>query len=219
MSARQCRRPMRGGCVRALVLVLAGVLAGCAPGPHAATAGDLRAEDYPGVLVDSTALPDGLFLRQRIEARYRDREIGFAAVLQSAEGVLSLLALTPYGTRAFLLEQRGQALRFTRYVDRTLPFPPRFVMLDVHRTLFLGLPGAPRADGRHQGMLFGERITEHWRGGRLLARSFERLDGRPRGLIRIAYHGGMRAPEPPSRIDLDNAWFGYRLVIHTLPSD
>jgi hypothetical protein len=157
--------------------------------------------------------------RQRIEARFGDRNIAFSAVLQSDAGVLSLLALTPYGSRAFLLQQRGKALAFTRYVDRDLPFPPRFIMLDVHRTLFLGLPGAPLPDGDHTAVQHGERIAERWRGGRLLERTFERVDGRPAGRIRIAYQGGMRPPLPPARMDLDNGWFGYQLAIHTLADE
>jgi hypothetical protein len=211
---------VRASAVRLLLALALGLLLGaCAPSPPPSTAAGARAQDYPGELVDSSALPDGLFLRQRIEARFGERELGFSAVLQSEGGVLSLLALTPYGTRAFLLQQRGQALSFERYVEPSLPFPPRFILLDVHRTLFLGLPGAPLADGEHQGVRGGERIRERWQGGRLLARSFERIDGRPRGLIRITYEGGMAGAAPPARIDLDNGWFGYRLAIHTLANE
>jgi Protein of unknown function (DUF3261) len=209
---------------RTLALVLALLLAffavpGCMSGEPRRSAQHARAEDYPGELLDSTALPDGLFLRQRIEARFGERELAFSAVLQTADGVLSLLALTPYGTRAFLLEQRGQAVSFTSYVERALPFPPRFILIDVQRTLFLGLPGAPLPDGDHTGVHNGERITERWHGSRLLARSFERLGGGFRGPIRITYPGGMRGTAPPRRIELDNAWFGYQLTIHTLASD
>jgi hypothetical protein len=200
----------------ALVLVFAFAGAGCTGTPRSAS--PARAADYPGELVDSAALPS-LFLRQRIEARFGDRSIAFSAVLQSDAGVLSLLALTPYGSRAFLLQQRGKTIAFNRYVDRDLPFPPRFILLDVHRTLFLGLPGAPLPDGDHTAVQHGERIVERWRGGRLLERTFERVDGRPAGRIRIAYQDGMRPPLPPARIDLHNGWFGYQLAIHTLADE
>jgi len=202
-----------------LLLAILCALHGCMSGEPPRSAQQARAEDYPGELRDSAALPDGLFLRQRIEARFNERELGFSAILQTADGVLSLLALTPYGTRAFLLEQRGQTVSFTSYVDRALPFPPRFILIDVQRTLFVGLPGAPLPDGDHTAVRSGERVTERWRGGRLLARSFERLDGRPRGAIRITYQGGMRGTVPPRRIELDNTWFGYQLTIHTLASE
>jgi hypothetical protein len=205
--------------VSVLSLAMLCALHGCTSGEPPRSAQQARAEDYPGELLDSAALPDGVFLRQRIEARFGERELGFAAVLQTAEGVLSLLALTPYGTRAFLLEQRGRAVSFTSYVDRALPFPPRFILIDVQRTLFLGLPGAPLPDGEHTAVRNGERISERWRGHRLLARSFERLDGHPRGPIRITYPGGMRGTVPPPRIELENTWFGYQLTIHTLASE
>jgi hypothetical protein len=203
----------------ALLFALSSGLTGCARDEPPRTVRDARPQDYPGELVDSSALPDGIFLRQRIEARFGERELGFSAVLQSADGVLSLLAFTPYGTRAFLIEQRGKAVHFTSYVDRVLPFPPRFIVLDVHRTLFLGLPGGPLRDGEHEGVRDGERIKERWRGGKLLERTFEREDGRPGGTIRIAYPDGMRGARPPAQVVLDNGWFGYRLVIHTLAGE
>jgi hypothetical protein len=199
---------------RLLAALVLAVACGCGPqpSPHSRPAADA----YPGELLDSSALPDGLFVRQRIAAKYGKRDLSFSAVLQTDQGTLSLLALTPYGSRAFSVEQRGQRVSFQRFVDQELPFPPRFILLDVHRTLFIGLPGAPLADGVHEGERSGERIVERWQNARLLERTFTRLDGRPKGAVRIAYQGGMSAGEIPARIDLDNGWFGYRLAIHTL---
>lgn len=186
----------------------------------------LTEDAYPGALVDSAALPDGVFLRQRIEARFGGRSASFAAVLQVDGGVLSLLALTPYGTRAFLLEQVGQSVRFTRYVDRELPFPPRFILVDVHRALFAGLgqpPPSALVEHRHEHtherafVREGERVTELWREGRLFERRFERLDGEPAGVIRARYPDGVAPGALPARIELDNGWFGYQLSIRTLP--
>jgi hypothetical protein len=54
---------------------------------------------------------------------------------------------------------------------------------------------------------------------RVLKWAFERLDGVPPGRITITYEGGLDpAPSsvPPTRIELDNAWFGYRLVLEGL---
>jgi hypothetical protein len=138
-------------------------------------------------------------------------------VLQVDAGVLSLLALTPYGTRAFLLEQSGQSIRFTPFVDRELPFPPRFILIDVHRALFsaLGTP-PPSADGEHVFERDGERVTERWRGGKLLERRFERLDHKPKGTIRVSYGAGIAPNVTPQIIELDNGWFDYRLSIRTL---
>lgn len=215
---------MSGIFERSCVLTLCLLVFACAPA--AAPKAPLRDDAYPGVLVDSASLPQGIFLRQRIEARFRDqggtRSMSFAAVLQTDGGVLSLLALTPYGTRAFLLEQRGQAVRFQAYVDRALPFPPRFILLDVHRALFRSARGT--AVVPENGALIaerdGERIREQWKGGALLERSFERLDGKPAGIIRVRYGAGMPSDFPasrlPERIELHNAWLGYELSIQTL---
>jgi hypothetical protein len=172
---------------------------------------------YPGVLTDSAVLPDGLFLRQRIDARFGERTMSFSAVLQVDGGVLSLLALTPYGTRAFLIEQIGQSIRFTPYIDRELPFPPRFIVLDVHRALFSGLATpSPRADGEHSYERDAERITERWQGGTLRERRFERLDHKPKGTIRVGYGAGVAPNAIPRHIELDNGWFGYQLSIRAL---
>jgi len=172
---------------------------------------------YPGELVDSQRLPDGVFLRQRVEAHYPGGAVSFAAVLQTADGALSLLELTPYGARAFLIEQRGQSVHYTPFVEHELPFPPRFILLDVHRALFLGLPGAPLSDGVHGAEQHGEALTERWAGGRLQERSYRRLDGRPSGLIRIRYAAPVPGSRWPGLIELDNGWFGYHLTIRTLP--
>ena len=199
----------------AAVFALLLALAGCASGPPAAP--QPRPDAYPGDLIDSRELPDGLFLRQRIGATFDKHELSFQAVLQTDQGVLSLLALTPYGTRAFLIEQRGVEVKLTQFVDRELPFPPRFILLDVHRTLFHRLSPAALPDGLHEASRFDERVVERWHGGRLLERTFVRLDEKPPGTIRIVYHGGMPAGfAPPTRIALDNGWFGYRLWIETL---
>jgi hypothetical protein len=202
----------------AAILALLAPLSGCASGPPALPRP--RPEAYPGELLDSSGLPDGLFLRQRIGATFGEHEVSFEAVLQTDGGVLSLVALTPYGTRAFLIEQRGVDVKFTKFVDRELPFPPRFILLDVHRTLFLRLSRTALADGLHVAERLDERIVERWHGGRLHERTFVRLDEKPTGTIRIVYHGGMLPGfTPPIRVELNNGWFGYRLWIETLQAE
>lgn len=199
--------------MRPLLVLALIVLTACAGTPRKPA---LTEADYPGVLVDSQELPDGLFVRQRIEARFRDRKDSFSAVLQVEGGVLSLLALTPYGTRAFLIEQRGQRISYTAYVDRELPFPPRFIVLDVHRAMFAGLGDGAAADGVRVIERNGERLTETWRGGKLYERRFERLDGKPEGAIRISYPDGLAPVAIPERVTLDSGWFGYQLKVERI---
>jgi hypothetical protein len=84
----------------------------------------------------------------------------------------------------------------------------------VHRALFMGL--SDKTDGTHRGRREGEAVTETWQGGKLLRRSFRRLDRRPRGTITIEYVGGMVDSRPPAKIVLDNQWFGYTVEISTV---
>lgn len=199
--------------MRPLLVLALIVLTACAGTPRKLA---LTEADYPGALVDSQELPDGLFVRQRIEASFRDRKDSFSAVLQVEGGVLSLLALTPYGTRAFLIEQRGQLISYTAYADRELPFPARFIVLDVHRAMFAGLGGGAAVDGVRVIERNGERVSESWRGGELYERRFERLDGKPEGTIRVSYPDGVAPHEVAERFTLDNGWFGYQLKVERI---
>jgi Protein of unknown function (DUF3261) len=200
---------------RCLLLALL-ACAGCMPemrGPER----PLRNEDYPGTLRPSEELPDGIFLRQRVTARYRDRSGSFGAVVETAEGRLRMLTLTPFGTRAFLIEQHGIDIDFTAYVDQPLPIPPRFMLLDLHRTMFLGSAEPPLHEGERRFERDGEEVRERFENGALVWRAYRRLDGKPAGTIAIEYRGGMRGLAPPDTIVLTNAWFGYTLTITTLP--
>ena len=154
-------------------------------------------------------------MRQHIVARPGEEEVSFDAVVQHHEGTLTLLGLTPFGTRAFLLRQRGTEVEFTSYIPRELPFPPRYMLLDVHRALFIGVPGAPHPDGIHTGTRDGEEIREAWSGGRLRERTFRRLDGSPPGVITVRYEGGMMPGHPVEHMTYENGWFGYSLAVTT----
>lgn len=172
--------------------------------------------DYPGPLHAPSTYPRDFALDQTVTAHHAQGSDTFRAVVEKNGDALVMVGLGPHGGRAFVLAQEGDAIRFESQLPRELPFPPRYMLLDVHRAWLLGLPGAPLADGEHQGELEGEEITETWADGRLLARTFRRLDGRPAGLVRITYQGGLStdlSAEPPTRVELDNGWFGYRLVI------
>jgi hypothetical protein len=202
---------------RAAIAGLALLVAACAhrPKPLPDEAG------YPGTLADLGRVPGSFMWRQSIAARYGTQSGRFEAVVQKQGDRMLILGLTPMGTRAFLLEQQGTATKATIYVDRAMPFPPKYVFLDVHRTYFIGLTPPPAGDGWHEAVRDGETIRELWRGGRLFERHFERLDHHPPGQIVVRYDGGYApAPVPhPGRIVLDNGWFGYQLTIDTLEAE
>jgi hypothetical protein len=202
--------------VHALGLLVA--LTACAAGPEHPPR-PIGEADYPGALVPVTEIPGAFLWRQQIAAEYGPRTVSFEAVLQKKDDRLVVLGLTPYGTRAFVIEQTGTSFTFTNHLppEHALPFPPRSILLDIHRAWFMALPGGPKVDGEHAGDREGERITEVWRGGRVVERRYRRLNDLPVGEIAVRYgKDGMTGLEPPDEVVLDNRWFGYRLVVRTV---
>jgi hypothetical protein len=173
---------------------------------------------YPGMLIDPATVPRQFLMRQRIRADYGDREIAFESVVQKKGEVLTVIGMTPFGTRAFSLVQTGTEVEFTAHVDRELPFPPEYILQDIHRAFLwdVRLPNPPQ-EGAQETETEGERVRQSWEAGRLRARSFERIDGRPEGLIRVEYgEAGMSEMVPTREVVLVNGWFGYRLEIETV---
>lgn len=175
--------------------------------------------EYPGVLARPSELHsplgDAFALEQRVRSESPAGAHEFRAVLQKRGDELVLVGLGPHGGRGFVLTQRGTEVDFESHLPEELPFPPRFMLLDIHRTWFVGLP-APQEDGEHTETIDGEEIVERWEGGRLRERTFRRIDGEPPGVIRVEYEGGLGTETPPSIVRFDNGWFGYRLILTTL---
>jgi hypothetical protein len=197
----------------ALILALLG---SCGPPP---AAGPLP--EYPGTLTavselrSPSALGEAFAFEHRVRSESPEGTHEFRAVLQKQGDTLVIVGLGPHGGRGFSLTQRGEEIEFESQLPRELPFPPRFMLLDVHRVWFRGLDG-PLPDGEHRGELDGEEIVERWENSRLMERNFRRIDGEPPGLIRVIYEGGLGGDEPPPVVRYDNGWFGYRLTITTL---
>lgn len=170
-----------------------------------------------GELVSPPGLGEDFLLRQQVVAHTAEGEYRFQAVLQKRDGELVLIGLGPHGGRGFVLRQRGRQVEFQNYLPdgRTLPFPARFMLIDVQRVWFWGLPG-PRPDGVHRGRRGDETITERWAGGALRERRFARVSGEPDADITIRYTPALGPGRPPTQVELDNAWFGYRLSLATL---
>lgn len=187
----------------------------------------LQPDAYPGVLLDPANIPGNFMWRQSIRAHYREPDgskgsVRFEAIVQKRGPVLSVLGMTPFGTRAFLIEQRGQSIQTRKFIDAESPLPSRFMLIDIHRTFFGGITAEAHAGADHRagGWIAveqdGEEVRERHAYGKLLERRFRRLDGRPEGEIRIRYGDGFHDLQPPRHVELDNRWFGYRLEIETL---
>jgi hypothetical protein len=154
--------------------------------------------------------------RQQVKARYGETRVQFRSVLQKRGDTLTLLGLTPFGTRAFLPQQEGTAVTFTSYVDRVFPFPSHYLLLDIQRALFIGIGSGPLPDGVHTASRDGEEIRERWHAGRIMERTFRRETGQPPGSITITCKDGMVYGVPPAKLKFRNGWFGYELTITTL---
>lgn len=155
--------------------------------------------------------------RQRLAASYGQQSFSFQALLEKEQDTLSLLFLTPYGTRALLLRQSGADVDTRYFVSQRLPFPPRHILTDVYRVFFRGASGTPRSDGSHRLLVDGETFVERWRGGLLEQREVyaEATQGRPAVVIR--YRPGTDFQAPAGRVELDNRAYGYRIEIETVP--
>lgn len=212
-----------------LCAFLCTALAGCCTTARP-TLSDL---DYPGTLLAPTQLATEALWRQRVTATWRTpdqepQERGFDAALQRQGDVLTVIGLSPLGTVGFSIQQSANrqgvaGLDVVNNIEDELVIPPRFILLDVHRTFFpwnapnwQPMQGAGNRTCRRD----GEEIRETWQNSRLQKRTFRRIDNQPPGLITVTYDwhkpdGSTPNWALPCQATLDNAWFGYQLSITT----
>jgi hypothetical protein len=157
-----------------------------------------------------------MLLEQRLTGQYEQGDSSLRCVLQLSRGVMTVIGLTPFGSRAFVLTQHGTEYQLEKLVDRPLPFDPRHVLVDIQRVLFRRVVahGASAADGIHEQTDHGERIREQWRGGALVERTFLTPDGGTL-LARVEFTGAAE-PLVARRVELHDERFGYKLVIETV---
>lgn len=215
---------VRSGLAAGFAIALLGAI-GCQRGPTTQPEGrekqppeqapELTEDAYPGQLRPMSEVSENFVLRQQLRGEALGRRFRGETVLQKQGDTLTLVGLSPFGTRAFTLIQRGDEVEYSEHMPQPLPFPARFMLIDIHRTLFVGLDG-PRDDGEHTGVVGDENVREHWAAGKLHTRVFTRVAGSPKGAITVTYEGGYRPGEAPPTIGFDNRWFGYKLTIETL---
>lgn len=176
----------------------------------------LTAEMYPWRLREPAALGRDFLWQQRLTAKTGQREDTLSVAVQKKGNTLTLIGLTPFNTKAFVLRQQGDDVQFQSFVNREMPFPPRFVLVDVQRA-YLALAGdaTPAQFGYKSWPLDGEQVEETCANHQLTERKFRRLDGQPPGVVRIRYQGYWPGGAP-RRVVIDNGWFGYTLTVETL---
>lgn len=164
-----------------------------------------------------------LTIDQEVTAEHAGGSERFRAVLEIRGDRLVMVGLGPHGGRAFVLTQDGESVRFASQMPRELPFPPEFMLMDVHRAWLMGIPregGAPLPDGEHDAFIEGENVHEVWSGGRLVSRSFHILASNlAYWSVRITYEGGLGPSELPTRVILESHPApdqSYRLILENL---
>lgn len=166
----------------------------------------------PGALVDPGELQANFMMRQRITVAIGDRTYSYDAVLQKRGATLTLVGLTPFGTRAFVVEQRGVALSYRATTSAPPPFPPRYMLIDVQRVFLVTLGPPPSGgDGERVVTRGDDEVRERWRGGRLVWRRFRRSSGE----ATVDYGEGMLGHRAPPIVRYRNDWLGYSLTIAT----
>lgn len=205
-----------------MALALGALAAGCGPRTVATATPEQLANAYPTVLATPSSLGADFMMEQEVTMTHAEGEHTFRAILQKRGDELLLLGLAPHGGRAFVLTQRGQDVTFESFMPEELPFPPRYILHDIHRTWFQGTGDAPtNAEGWRELERDGERVRERVGTGGVLERHFERLDGAPAGSIVVRYGDGLApgAPNgarPPDEVTFENGWFGYTGRVRTL---
>ena len=174
--------------------------------------------DYPGVLRAPEALGFDVVWQQRVTAFWGEgQQRGFDAAIQKQGDKLTVIGLSPTGAIGFSIVMHGDAIEVQNHMAEELPFPARFILLDVQRAFYPWLRGEFRdtgADVVRSDRVDDERVSEEWRGGRLVERRFRR-DDEPDGEIVVRYEWADGSWRGPARAELDNGWFGYRLQVDT----
>jgi Protein of unknown function (DUF3261) len=190
------------------VLVLLGLTAcAAAPGPKS----PIPPHDLRGVLVSTEQLKPPFVVQQRIEGRYQGGDATMECVVQLKDNKLTVLGLTPFGTRAFVIEQTGTTVHFEKFIDRDLPVQPEAVLYDIHRVFFRGLP-RPDSDGVREQQDQSELVRETWSGGHITERRFQGLEGPVPTLVVVAFDGAP-APVIAPHVRITNVAYGYTLEI------
>ncbi len=208
--------------MRAALAALLLSAAGCASPPP----------PEPDILVSPERLqqaPDFL-ARQRVSAAFEGGEASFEAALQKQGDTLTVIGLSPFGTRAFTLVQGPQGVTFESHLpagkegERGPPLRPRYLLQDIHHAFFLRLP--PYEGRSARGVIsylgadgdVGKEVVSEERDeeGRVLARTFVPQQA-PGGRVTVTYEPGI-GPDglPPAWARLENEVHRYRLVIETL---
>lgn len=177
---------------------------------HAIDASALSA----GPILPVAAAGDDFFYEQRITVSWPDGERGFSAALQKVNETLSVVALGPMGQPAFRIQLREGEVTMEAFTDRTLPFPPEYIVADVQKAFFEWIEPPPGVASDERAGTFEElHVEEQFSHGALRSRTFSRSDAPEAGLVEVTFTDN-EAREIPD-VKIVNGWFGYTLTVVT----
>lgn len=219
------RSPLRSGArtvfwrVRLLGWLLLPLASCGGTSPAATPAPSASVPALKEVLPPPGDVPFDFSWRQHLVASYGEQEFTFQAVVEKSANRLQLLFLAPYGSRALLLEQDDARVASEYFVPQRLPFPPEYILSDVHRVYLRGFADSPLADGTHRALVDGELFVDHWSGGLLKAREVFADEASTIPSVTVRYSPGGARRAPAREVVLDNRAYGYRIEIETEPAD
>lgn len=195
---------------------------GCAHATPPPSASDPVEETPPDAWIDPATMPRDFLWRQRLTTTYGEHRYRFEAVLEKSGSTLRILFLTPYGTRALLIEQAHGQVHTEYFIPQRLPFPPERILGDVHRAYFRGFDGRLPLNGTNEYRDHAEMFEDTWQSGRLVqrvARAAAPGNASPEKRVTIAYTPGFVPGPPPAQVVLTNGWHGYQILIETIENE
>lgn len=187
------------------VALLAGV-AGCVQGP-----GGPAIPACPGSLRPTQQIEGELRLRMRMRLQASELDAALELAVEKRGDELVVVGFDPFGVKSFSLVQRGLEVDVEGLPPAVLPTAPLNVLRDLHRVRFLALDAPPGGEGQVMASLDGVRITEHWSGGRLEWRRFERAGEAPESDVRVDFDEDV--------VRIENRRCGYRATLVELSAD
>jgi len=168
------------------------------------------------VLVPAERMERELVLRQKLRFRHAKHTGSLDAVVQVHCGKVSIVGLSPVGTRLFSITQQGEAIDVELSPGAAWPFPPEEILQAVHRTYLLPIAQPARSDGAHRVEVGSIRFVEVWQDGALLERQFPYADAQAgERALTVRYSGERSSSGIASRVALHDTALGYHLDIET----
>jgi hypothetical protein len=190
-------------------LVLALALFAC--GPKKPSESPVPPVAMRGVLRSTADLAPPFTVQQRIHGKYAGGDATIDCVVQLQDGKLTVVGLTPFGSRAFVIQQTGVEVKFEKYIDRDLPVEPEAVLYDIHRVFFRQLP--PRtSDGVSEGQDEMDLVHERWVDGHIVERRFQSMEGPVNNLVVVTF-SGPPAPVIAPKVRITSSAYAYTLEI------